>query len=244
MNGYNLPSGTVLADKYIVGNKLGSGYEGEVYSITESSTGVEFAAKLFYGNRGMNLRAAKAYVRKLYALQDNPFIAKYYTHENLRLDGRNVSMFVSEYVDGLLLSDYISKIKGKRLQYFQAIHLLHAILNGLREIHKNGYYHGDLHMDNIMVKQLGLTYRLKFIDFYEQVYQTKKAKEMNDLVGAIKIFYAVIGGKRFYSKHPDRIKYICAGVKATIIKKRFKSLDQLIEYLEGNNWITLSYSKK
>ena len=48
---FDLRPGRVIGGKYVVDDKLGGGWEGEVYRVTESKTGVTRAAKLFYPHR-------------------------------------------------------------------------------------------------------------------------------------------------------------------------------------------------
>lgn len=48
---------------------LGSGWEGEVYKILETSTGIECAAKLFYPYRNENNCASKFNAKKLHKLR-------------------------------------------------------------------------------------------------------------------------------------------------------------------------------
>ncbi len=78
---------------------------------------------------------------------------------------QRISFLVSEYVEGELLTQYIKRQKGRRLHPFQALHLLHALAQGLENIHAVGEYHGDLHADNIIVQHVGLEYSLKIIGY-------------------------------------------------------------------------------
>ena len=51
IHGFDLKPGRRIAGKYEVVSRLGSGYEGEVYQIVETTTGIECAAKLFFPER-------------------------------------------------------------------------------------------------------------------------------------------------------------------------------------------------
>ena len=58
----------------------------------------------------------------------------------------------------------------------------------------------------------------------------------DDVWDAIKVFYYSMGGKKHYAKLPDEIKYICAGLKRSLITKRFKNMSVLRIYLENMSW--------
>ena len=61
INSFGLRPGRVIGGKYTVEVKLGSGWEGEVYKVTESRTGVCRAAKLFYPQRNIRDKAVTYY---------------------------------------------------------------------------------------------------------------------------------------------------------------------------------------
>ena len=66
---FDLHPGRVIAGKYMVEKRLGGGWEGEVYKVVETRTGVHRAAKLFYPERNRKDRAVKHYAQKLERLR-------------------------------------------------------------------------------------------------------------------------------------------------------------------------------
>jgi hypothetical protein len=59
IDSFQFASGRALARKYEIVRMLGSGWEGEVYLLKETSTGIERAAKFFFpqrnpGNKSIN----------------------------------------------------------------------------------------------------------------------------------------------------------------------------------------------
>ena len=156
------------ASKYEVVSELGSGWEGEVYKIREIRTGIDRAAKLFYPQRNIGNRTAKRYAKKLHRLRYCTILIQYHTEELIEVRGVPVTVLISEYVEGELLSDFLKRFPGNRLQPFEALHLLYALAKGMEQIHLHNEYHGDLHLDNIIIKRFGLTYDLKLIDLFHE----------------------------------------------------------------------------
>ena len=235
IDGFNLHPGRVLAQKYEVIDLLGAGWEGEVYLVREISTDIERTAKLFFPKRNQNNKSIKFYAKKLHQLRHCPIVIHYNAQETMMVQGHSVSFLISEYVEGELLSDFVNRQPGKCMTALQGLHLLHSLASGLECVHSMGEYHGDLHMDNIIVQRFGLSFDLKILDFY----QWKAPRQENirdDTVNMIRILYDAIGGKKRYAKQPQEIKQIINGLKQSLILKKFKSAGQLRQYLETMEW--------
>lgn len=232
---FNLEPGRIIARKFRVISRLGSGWEGEVYKIRELSTNIERAAKLFFPNRNVRNKASDAYAKKLHKLRECPIVIQYHTQETITYRKVPVTVLISEYVEGELLTDYLARFRGKRLHIFQAIHLLHALSAGLECIHHLGEYHGDLHSDNIIVRRLGLSFELKLLDFFHWS-RARRENVNDDICDLVRIFYDSIGGKTAYSKHPPEVKAICCGLKRSLILKKFRTACGLRTHLETRAW--------
>jgi tRNA A-37 threonylcarbamoyl transferase component Bud32 len=232
---FDFEPGRVLARKYKVVSRLGSGWEGEVYKIREMSTNIERAAKLFFPHRNPKNKASNLYAKKLHALRECPIIIKYHTQETITYRRMPVTVLISEYVEGELLLDYLARLPGKRLPIFQGIHLLHALAVGIESIHHLGEYHGDLHPENIIVRRLGLSYELKLLDFFHWG-GARRENVHDDICDLIRIFYDAIGGRERYSKHPKEVKEICCGLKRSLILKKFRTASALRIHLETQAW--------
>jgi len=232
---FDLRPGRAITQKYEVVDKLGEGWEGEVYQIRERNTGIERAAKLFYPQRNPRNKTARTYACKLHRLRHCPIIIQYHTEETIQYRGVPITVLVSEFVEGKLLSSFLKKQRGGRLSPFQAIHLLHALAVGMEAIHHLGEYHGDLHADNIIVSRYGLGFELKLLDMFHWSFP-KRENIQGDVLDMIRLFYDALGGQRHYSKQPDAVKRICCGLKRSLILKRFRSSSHLREHLETMAW--------
>lgn len=235
MSFFDLNPGRNIAGKYEILYHLGSGWEGEVYKIVESATGIECAAKLFYPERNAKNRTAINYAKKLHELRDCPIIIKYHTQERITLRRVQVTALISEYVEGQLLSKHLMNQHGQRLSPFQAAHLLYSLASGLECIHFHGRYHGDLHTENVILSRVGLNYELKFFDLFDPG-GTKRENVADDICNAIRIFYDAIGGQRYYAKQEIQVKEICCGLKRTLILKKFPTATALRQHLEALEW--------
>jgi len=233
---FDLAPGRKLARKYVVGELLGNGWEGEVYLVTESSTGIERAAKFFFPKRNPRNRAIKFYARKLNKLRDCSIVIKYHTQESFRHCGLEIPFLISEYVEGELLTDFIARQPGKRLHPFEALHLLRDITAGVEEIHNLGEYHGDLHSDNIIVNRVGLGFQVKLVDLYHWGRPTA-AHFHDDVCFLVRLLYDAVGGQKHYAKQPPEIKEICCGLKRSMIIRKFRTAGQLRQYLEKLEWL-------
>jgi tRNA A-37 threonylcarbamoyl transferase component Bud32 len=232
---FDIKPGRILARKYEVIQSLGTGWEGEVFLVREHPTDIERAVKLFYPRRNVKDRTANFYARKLHKLRHCSVAIQYHTRETITYRGFPITLLVSEFVEGELLTSFLARQPGKRLTPFQGLHLLHALATGIECIHLMKEYHGDLHTDNIIVQRYGLGFDLKLLDFYH--WGTPRPENiLEDVLDLIRILYDAVGGPGHYKHQPQVIKYICCGLKRTLILKKFRTAGQLREHLETLTW--------
>ncbi|GIW70837.1 MAG: serine/threonine protein kinase [Planctomycetota bacterium] len=235
LRAFRFEPGERLAGKYEVLAKLGTGWEGEVYKVRELGTGIERAAKLFFPHRNPRDRTLRFYAKKLHKLRHCPIVIRYHTRERVSYRGMPISVLVSEFVEGELLSRFVARQPGGRLDAFMALHLLHALASGLAQVHQQREYHGDLHADNVIVRRYGLGFDLKLVDlFHWGPPSPENIRE--DVIDLVRLFYDAIGGPRRYASQPEEIKAICCGLKRSLILKKFRTAGQLRDYLETMEW--------
>lgn len=232
---FSLPPGRILAGRYEVNELLGSGWEGEVYSVIECRTGIPRAAKVFFPQRNVKDRALRAYAKKLNRLRDCPIIIQYHHSEEFSLRGHKVTALISDLVEGELLEDFLRRQPGRRIHPFEALHLVHAISVGVEQIHDSGEYHGDLHDRNVIVRRHGLGYAVKLLDFYDWG-GPRHQKRAHDVLDLVRLLYDAVGGKERYPKLPPEIKAICLGLRSDLVRRKFPSATRLRVHIESIEW--------
>jgi hypothetical protein len=232
---FDLRPGRVLAGKYVVERRLGGGWEGEVYAVTEILTGTRKAAKLFKPQHNRANRAVKFYARKLERLRDCAIVIQYHSSETIRFRGTPITCLISDHAAGMPLSDFVARQRGKRLGSFEALHLIHALARGVEQIHLRREYHGDLHDENVLVQRRGLFFDLKVVDFYQWGRPTARHQK-EDVVDIIRLLFDAVGGRGHYAKQPWEIKSVCKGLRQDLIGKAFPTASHLKEYLESFAW--------
>jgi serine/threonine protein kinase len=232
---FDLAAGRILARKYEVVSQLGAGWEGEVYLVREVATGIERTAKIFFPQRNPRDRAVRFYAKKLHKLRHCPIVIQYSAQDQITVKGVPVTLLISEYVEGELLSQFVERQPGKRLQPYQALHVLHALACGMECVHRIGEYHGDLHTDNIILQRYGLGFDMKLVDLFQSP-SSKRTAIQDDTIEMIRIFYEILGDQKHYAKQPKAVKDIICGMKHSLILKKFKSASQLRNYIETMEW--------
>ena len=228
--------GTTLANKkYEVVAKIGQGWESEVYMLRELSTGIEMAAKFFFPHRNVKGKISARYAKKLHKLRNCPVLIRYFTQENIIFKDTPITFLVSDFIEGVQLSEFIASKPGQRLSTFEALHLLYSLCQGLEDVHRSKEYHGDLHSDNIMIKRKGIGFEIRILDPYEWKARVREII-LDDVCNLIRIFYDAIGGVKFYNRQPQEVKSIVCGLKRTLIAKKFKTAGDLRVYLENMKW--------
>lgn len=235
LTAFDFQPGRRLAGKYEVEMLLGRGWEGEVYKVIESRTGIPRAAKVFFPQRNQHDRAVRYYAKKLFRLRDCPIVIQYHHSEPIQFRKHQLTCLFSEFVEGELLSKFVERQPGGRLRPFEALHLLHALAAGVEQIHAAREYHSDIHADNVIVRRRGIHFDVKLVDFFNWGTPTA-AKIREDVIMMVNLLHEIVGGSEWYAKQPPEIKRICCGQRRDLISRRFPTAGRLRAHLDTFEW--------
>ena len=232
---FHLTPGREIGAKYVVEDLLGSGWEGEVYRISEKRTGAPRAAKLFYPERNMRDKAVNFYAKKLEKLRACPIVIKYHHSETIRHKGRTVTALISEFVGGTILEDLIESRPGKRLPEYEALRIFYEIATGLDAVHAEGEYHGDLHAGNVLVQRRGVHFDAKLVDLFDHG-RPSRANAQYDVLLLVRLLYDMLGGRRRYGTLRPELKQIICGLRHSLILSRYPTISRLRTHLDRFEW--------
>ncbi|GAB4320041.1 MAG: Dot/Icm T4SS effector protein kinase CoxK1 [Candidatus Zixiibacteriota bacterium] len=232
---FDLVPGQTLGRNYFIVEFLGSGWEGEVYKVEERRTHIPRAAKVFYPSRQFKDRQMRRYAQKLYRLRRCSIVTQYLHRDIARVGREQVEILVSDLFEGEPLSTFLGQQPKKRLKTFEALHLFHALVQGIEEIHVLREYHGDIHLDNVLVQRRGLGFEVSLIDFFDFGRATA-AQIQGDVYDLIGILYELIGGARGYAVALPSVRQIILGRKRSLIRRKFRNAGDLRLALENLSW--------
>ena len=203
--------------------------------MVERATGIQRAVKLYYPRPGTRRDPSVWNAKKLHQLRGCSIVLQYSHTEIITIARQPIRCMVSELLDGQVLETWIAAQRGRRLPPYLALNMLHQLACGLEEVHGLGEYHGDIHSQNISVSPRGVHLNLKLVDFYDWG-RPARYKQQQDLVDSIRVFHEGLGGADRYRSHSPEIRHICAGLKRTLLIRRFPTMSALRLHLESFAW--------
>ena len=166
---HQLPVGTVLADKYLVGRALGQGGFGITYIGWDTNLDIRVCVKEFFPMSTVNrdhsiantvncnatvlmngyassrerfLREAKSMAK----FRDVPQIVSIFDF----FQANNTAYMVMQYIEGIDLAKYVAR-RGGRIGMDETLRILKPIMEALSLVHEAGMIHRDIAPDNIML---------------------------------------------------------------------------------------------
>ncbi len=163
---YLMP-GTILGNHFIVGTVIGFGGFGITYKCFDITLGVIVAVKEFYPSGLINRSPGESQVgllsgdrKQQYAellkrfLMEAQSVAQFGKAKDIVnvydfFEENNTAYIIMEYIDGVLLKDYLEK-QGK-MNPDVAMAVITPIITAVKKIHSKGIIHRDISPDNIFI---------------------------------------------------------------------------------------------
>lgn len=175
----HLVPGTVLSDRYILGQSVGSGGFGIVYIAWDLKLETVVAVKEFFASRlvtraeGLkNLIITKKSIeefeyRKVRFLAEARNMAKFGSHRSIPnvfefFEENNTAYIVMEMLQGVALNDYLNQSDGK-IDVDFALMIANEVGNALKSLHQQNIIHRDVAPDNIYICS-GKEIKIKLMD--------------------------------------------------------------------------------
>lgn len=166
---HQLPVGTVLAGKYLVGRVLGQGGFGITYLGWDLNLDIRVCIKEFFPSSAVNrdhsrtsavtcntthLEAGYASSRERF-LREAKSMAKFRDVPQIVsifdfFQANNTAYMVMQYIEGIDLAKYIRK-RGGRIAMDETLRILKPVMEALSLVHEEGMIHRDIAPDNIML---------------------------------------------------------------------------------------------
>jgi serine/threonine protein kinase len=153
----NLSQDFILADRFCIQSKLGSGGFGVAYKVFDSLGDVVRVIKLVTKDRRSVYERLRREYKTLTNLPDHPHVVKVVWADRMN-DTKQTPYIVFEYVEGLDVSDLID---AEALSLEDSVRIARESAEGLDHLHKHGVYHQDVKPSNLLWTDKGV----RIIDF-------------------------------------------------------------------------------
>ena len=147
MRGKRIPAGTLVANKYRVGEPIGRGAYSTVYAASQEPMGRAVALKIASGSTDdPTLRARFTREARLLAAIDHPNVVRVYELGWLESGPAAIAM---ERLNGETLQQRLEQVGP--MEEGAAVAILRPVLDALTEVHGRSFVHRDLKPANVML---------------------------------------------------------------------------------------------
>lgn len=153
----DLPQDFILAERFSIQKKLGSGGFGVAYKVFDSLGDVVRVIKLVTKDRRSVYERLRREYKTLTNLPDHQHVVKVVWADRMA-DAKQTPYIVFEYVEGLDVSDLID---AEALSLDDAVRIVREAAEGLSHLHKHGVFHQDVKPSNLLWTDKGV----RIIDF-------------------------------------------------------------------------------
>ncbi|MTV48313.1 protein kinase [Heliobacillus mobilis] len=175
---HQLPSRTLLKNRYVIGRVLGHGGFGITYLAWDTTLNTRVAIKEYfprdlttrsYGNLTVFIYTGNARNQYLYGLdkflEEARALARFAHHPGIVaiqdfFQENETAYMVMQYMEGMTLKEYLDSVG--RITYDTALSILMPVMDAVREVHAAGMLHRDISPDNIYITK---TKQVKILDF-------------------------------------------------------------------------------
>ncbi len=177
---YYMEPGTLLLDgRYMIGESVNAGGFGIVYKAWDHTFAKMVAIKEYYPGSIVTRTPGTMEVRsyseknieefekgKKRFLNEARKMAKFTSHPNIVdvydfFEEKNTAYMVMEFMEGMTYKEYIAQ-QGGKVSQAMAVGVALAVLDALREVHKEKIVHRDINPNNIFICSSGV---VKLFDF-------------------------------------------------------------------------------
>ncbi len=175
----HLPLGSILIDRYLIGEVCGFGGFGVTYKAWDMQLEAIVAVKEYFPNGAVNRvpgtedvvlfsgnRLKEFHFGLVRFIEEAKITAKYVSHKNIvnvynYFETNKTAYIVMEYLDGITLENYLQQFEddGERIDIDTAVDITLNVCNALKAIHADNVIHRDVSPDNIFICFNG-TYKL------------------------------------------------------------------------------------
>src|SRR6185437_743037 len=138
-------------NQFLLLGKLGQGGQGEVFRSRQLNPPRYAAVKTLIRDTDARRRRFEHEARAMMKIQ-HPAVARFYLYERVR-DAQGAPtdeyLIAMEFVSGIVLHRLVHRIGAIPWKF--AVHWCIGLLGGLDVIHQNGFVHGDVKPENVMV---------------------------------------------------------------------------------------------
>ena len=193
---YRLKAGTILNNKYLVGNCIGEGGFGITYIGRDLTLDMRVAIKEYFPNGYVNRNNTVSqdvtastesqkeifYKGKDSFLEEARKIAKFVGEPGIvsvreYFEANGTAYIIMDYLDGVNLASYVRS--NGTIPATKIFEVMLPMVRSLKRIHEAGIIHRDISPDNIMYLKSG---SLKLMDFGSARYFTNNQKGMSVLL--------------------------------------------------------------
>ncbi len=174
-----LAPGTILENKYIIGNVLGQGGFGITYLGWDKYLNIKLAIKEFFPQgmvsripgqskvvsyKGTEVDQYEFGLDKF--LKEAKTLAQFENHPNIVsvrhfFKANGTAYMIMSYVEGMTFDKYL-KEQGGKIDFNKTLEIMMPVMDALKEVHAVGFMHRDISPDNILIDEMG---GVNIIDF-------------------------------------------------------------------------------